>query len=157
MNWQWNHNPDNSKWSLTEHPGYLRLTTGKVVSQIFEARNTLTQRTEGPNCTGIVSLDVSGMLNGDYAGFSAFSYYYGYIGVKKINGRNYIIAVDKDKEVESKLLEQNELYLKTDFNFSEDIARFYYSMDGKTWIHFGGDLINEIYDRSFHRISICSL
>jgi beta-xylosidase len=28
--WQWNHNPDNTLWSLTERPGFLRLTTGRV-------------------------------------------------------------------------------------------------------------------------------
>ena len=27
LQWQWNHNPDNNDWSLTERPGYLRLTT----------------------------------------------------------------------------------------------------------------------------------
>ena len=48
LNWQWNHNPDNKRWSLTERPGYMRLKTGKVVQNIFEARNTLSQRTEGP-------------------------------------------------------------------------------------------------------------
>lgn len=26
--WQWNHNPDNSLWSLSARKGYLRLTTG---------------------------------------------------------------------------------------------------------------------------------
>lgn len=25
LQWQWNHNPDNAKWSLTERPGYMRL------------------------------------------------------------------------------------------------------------------------------------
>ena len=28
--WQWNHNPDNSLWSVTRRKGYLRLTTGRV-------------------------------------------------------------------------------------------------------------------------------
>ena len=42
--WQWNHNPDNRFWSLTDRPGHLRLTTGSVASGIIDARNTLTQR-----------------------------------------------------------------------------------------------------------------
>jgi beta-xylosidase len=28
--WQWNHNPDNSLWSVTARKGYLRLTTGRI-------------------------------------------------------------------------------------------------------------------------------
>ena len=36
--WQWNHNPDNNNWSLTERPGYLRLRTGKISESILDAR-----------------------------------------------------------------------------------------------------------------------
>lgn len=72
LTWQWNHNPDNTLWSLTERPGFLRLKTGKVVNGIFEARNTLTQRTEGPKCSGIISLDLTNMKDGDCTGLAAF-------------------------------------------------------------------------------------
>ena len=64
--WQWNHNPDNRYWSLTARPGFLRLTTGRVDTDFVQARNTLTQRTFGPECSGTVALDVSHMKDGDY-------------------------------------------------------------------------------------------
>ena len=35
------------------------------MTNIVEARNTLTQRTYGPACSGDVALEVSGMKNGD--------------------------------------------------------------------------------------------
>ena len=38
--WQWNHNPDNKLWSLAEHPGFLRLTTGRTDTNFLAARNT---------------------------------------------------------------------------------------------------------------------
>ncbi len=44
MQWGWNHNPDSSKWSLAENPGFLRLETVNVVDSLPKARNTLTQR-----------------------------------------------------------------------------------------------------------------
>ena len=66
--WQWNHNPDNKLWSVTERKGYLRLKTGRVDTSFLLARNTLTQRTIGPVCTGSTSLDVSNMKDGDFAG-----------------------------------------------------------------------------------------
>src|ERR1051325_435999 len=49
--WQWNHNPENSLWSVTKRKGYLRLTTGRIDTSFLLARNTLTQRTIGPQCT----------------------------------------------------------------------------------------------------------
>ena len=77
-----------NNWSLTERNGYLRLTTGNVVTNILEARNTLTQRTYGPACSGDVALEVSGMKNGDVAGLAAFQKHYGYVGVKMEGGTN---------------------------------------------------------------------
>ena len=66
--WQWNHNPDPAFWSLTDRPGFLRLTTGRIDKEVLTARNTLTQRTFGPRCTAETALDVSGMQPGDHAG-----------------------------------------------------------------------------------------
>jgi beta-xylosidase len=43
--WQWNHNPDNALWSVTERKGFLRLKTGRIDTDFLQARNTLTQRT----------------------------------------------------------------------------------------------------------------
>ncbi len=139
--WQWNHNPDNSLWTLTERPGYLRLKTGKVVSTIVEARNSLTQRTEGPACAGSISMDISNMQDGDCAGLSAFCYHYGYIGVQKENGRAYLVMVDRGNEVERKPLEKKMVNLKVDFDFDPDVAFFYYSLDGgKNWNQLGQEM-----------------
>ena len=73
IRWQWNHNPVDDVWSLTERPGWLRLATQRVVDNIFLAPNTLTQRMAGPQCSAEIKLDVSGMKDGDVAGFSAFN------------------------------------------------------------------------------------
>src|SRR5699024_1836440 len=58
--WQWNHNPDDRFWSLTDRDGWLRLTNGSQVTGEYEydrmpdnddltyfeeTRNTLSQRT----------------------------------------------------------------------------------------------------------------
>jgi beta-xylosidase len=45
--WQWNHVPDDTKWSLIERPGFLRLHS-LPASDLWWARNTLTQRAIGP-------------------------------------------------------------------------------------------------------------
>lgn len=94
--WQWNHMPDNSLWSVTERQGWLRLTTGSVVSDIMTARNTLTQRTVGPRCTSEVKLDVSGMKPGDNAGLCAFQSNYCRIGVEvAADGTKSLVGINR--------------------------------------------------------------
>lgn len=137
LNWQWNHNPDNSLWSLTERPGYMRLKTGKVVETIFEARNTLSQRTEGPACQGVVSMDVSQMKDGDVAGLGAFCAEPGLISVLMEGGKKYLVMTDRGEEKERKELVQNNVFLKMECDFTTDNARFYYSLDRKDWVKLG--------------------
>lgn len=141
LNWQWNHNPDNTLWSLTERPGYLRLKTGKIVNTIFDARNTLSQRTEGPACSGIISMDIANMKDGDIAGLGAFCAEPGLLSVKKEGSSQYLIMTDRENEKERIKLNTEIIYLRMDcdFNPDKDIATFYYSLDNKKWIKIGSD------------------
>jgi arabinoxylan arabinofuranohydrolase len=141
INWQWNHNPDNSLWTLTERPGYMRLKTGKVVQSIFEARNMLSQRTEGPACSGVISLDVSGMKDGDIAGLSAYCADPGAISVNMQGDKKYLVMTDRGEEKERVELTGNVVYLRLDcdFNGGADQAGFFYSLDNKEWMRLGTD------------------
>lgn len=144
--WQWNHNPDNKYWSLTERPGYLRLTTGKPSTSILDARNTLTQRTFGPECLGHVAVGIANMRDGDYAGLAALQKNYGFVGVKMDGDSKYVVMVNgssgSEVEVESILITQDIVYLKIEFDFKNqtDKANFYYSLDGVEWIAIGNTL-----------------
>lgn len=146
--WQWNHNPNNNNWSLTDRAGWLRLTTGSKATSILNARNTLTQRTFGPTCSGKIKMDISGMKNGDYAGLAAFSYNYGYIAVKKESAGAKLVMVDAHNNQTEKAdkptvkasvdCTSDIVYLKEDFNFAGgDKVTFYYSFDGNTWTQLG--------------------
>jgi arabinoxylan arabinofuranohydrolase len=154
--WQWNHIPDMNGWSLTERNGWLRLRTTAVVNHIREARNTLTQRSFGPVCTGEVLLDATGMKDGDYAGLSAFQNRYGFVGVKKENGLLYLVmhrAMEKGdavgKEIESLKIQGSgsKVFLRVvmDFTNLTDKATFAYSYDGKQWTSIG-DTLQMYYD-----------
>lgn len=140
LNWQWNHNPDHTKWSLTERKGFLRLTTGQVVEHLEQARNTLTQRGIGPQSSGWISLDTSHMLDGDYAGLAAFQKEYGFIAVTKQDDQRYIVMADSEGEKERIQIEHQIVQLKLDFDFTVDKARFYYSFNGTNWTQLGGEL-----------------
>lgn len=144
--WQWNHNPDNSLWSVTERKGYLRLKTGRIDTSFLLARNSLTQRTIGPVCSGSTALDVSNMKDGDFAGLALLQKNFGQLGVR-INGTEkelVMINASSGKPVEvAKLpLTQSVVYLKAacDFNNRKDTAHFYYSLDNKTWNAIGTQL-----------------
>jgi len=126
--WQWNHNPDNKLWSVTQRNGYLRLTTGRIDTIFTQARNTLTQRTFGPECSGSTVIDVSNMKDGDFAGLALLQRKYGLVGVKFNNGAKSIVMVNaqtnKPVEAESIPLTQKTVYLKAegDFNDKKDIG-----------------------------------
>ncbi|MGO5012435.1 glycoside hydrolase family 43 protein [Niallia sp. Sow4_A1] len=144
--WQWNHNPDNTKWSLTARPGYLRLIAGSTCSNLEEAKNTLTQRTFGPKCTGSIAMDVRGMKDGDIAGFAAFQKDYGYVGVYATAESKSIAMVSSSSGapeiIASVPLEQDKIYFRIDCDFKEkaDKAYFYYSLNEKDWNRIGDEL-----------------
>jgi beta-xylosidase len=144
--WQWNHNPDNSLWSLKERPGYMRLKTGRIDSLFLQARNTLTQRTFGPVCSGSTLLDATNLKEGDYAGLCALQLKFGQVGVKVKDGTKYIFMVSNETKIPTEIqtipLTQNTVYLKIECDFTNkiDIAQFFYSLDGKSWNRIGNDL-----------------
>ena len=144
--WQWNHNPDNSLWSVSDRKGFLRLKTGRTDTSFVMARNTLTQRTIGPESTGTTLLDASNLKDGDFAGLSLLQKNYGLVGVKVENGSRSIVMVSassgKPVEVQRVPLSQKTVYLKAecDFKARKDLAHFFYSLDGKTWTAIGESL-----------------
>lgn len=141
--WQWNHNPDSSLWSVSERKGYLRSKTARIDSSFVQAKNTLTQRTFGPQCSGSTMLELSNMKEGDMAGLSLLQKDFGLIAVKVENGTKKIVMIDAEKgnpkEIESVSLHQNKIYFKAECDFKDkaDTGRFYYSLNGKEWISIG--------------------
>ncbi|UCG55987.1 MAG: glycoside hydrolase 43 family protein [Phycisphaerales bacterium] len=144
--WQWNHNPDNKYWSLTAHPGYLRLTTGRVDTDLLKARNTLTQRTFGPESSATTVIDVTNMKDGDLAGLTVLQKNYGLVGVQMVGNAKSIVMVSAKPgspvEVQSVPLTQRIAFLKVDCDFKNrvDKAYFYYGLDGKNWTAIGKPL-----------------
>jgi beta-xylosidase len=141
--WQWNHNPDHKLWSVTQRPGFLRLTTGRVDADLLSARNTLTQRTFGPRSSATTSIDVSGMKDGDYAGLAAFQKNFGFVGVKMSGGARSLVMVSADsdhpEEIASVPLTGKTVHLKVECEFqpAPEVARFSYSLDGRSWTPIG--------------------
>ncbi|MBS1564400.1 MAG: glycoside hydrolase 43 family protein, partial [Bacteroidetes bacterium] len=129
--WQWNHNPDNKLWSVTERKGFLRLRTGRIDTSFLLARNSLTQRTIGPVCAGSVLLDISNMKDGDFAGLGLLQKNYGQVGVRVSGDSASIVMINastgRPVEAQSILLAQKTVYFKAecDFTNKKDTAVFF--------------------------------
>ncbi|MES2328793.1 MAG: glycoside hydrolase 43 family protein [Bacteroidota bacterium] len=144
--WQWNHNPDNNLWSVTERKGFLRLKTGRLDTSFLLSRNSLTQRTIGPVCSGIISIDVSGLKDGDFAGLGLLQKQFGLLGVKMDGNNKAIVMINASTsrpiEAASIPLNQNTIFFKAECNFKDrkDVADFFYSLDGNNWLPIGTQL-----------------
>jgi len=142
--WEWNHNPDNSNWSLVKRPGYLRLNTANVTDSLPKAKNTLTQRILGfpanQNLSyGTIKMHINKMVEGDVAGLTVFQDPYAFVGIKVINGLKKIIMLNsgtKTQEVEV-AIPDSVVYLRSIVNYSTSQAVFYYSTDNKTYTQAG--------------------
>lgn len=147
--WQWNHNPIDSAWSLSERPGFMRLKTGRVVDNLFVAPNTLTQRMVGPRCSFVAKLDVSNMKDGDRAGISAYNGDSGVLAIEKDGDKCKIVAsfqesvFDRSKSIADIIIsnedrrdfDAKEVWLRVDAEFenAKDEGQLYYSLDGENW------------------------
>lgn len=98
--WQWNHEPDNTLWSVTSRPGHLIIKTDRLSANVTNAKNTLTQRMYGPVCTAEVQVDGSGLNNGDYAGICALQEFYAFLALTKKEDK-YEIVLQKRKPEEN--------------------------------------------------------
>jgi beta-xylosidase len=145
MQWGWNHNPDSTKWSLTQRPGYLRLTTAKVASGLREARNTLTQRifanrNQDIPTIAFTKLEFSRMKNGDIAGLAVLQDPYAYIAVQKQNGVVMVIMVNNGGTVAMTPVTGDNIYLRAIASNSAKKASFEYSRDNKNFVPLGNEL-----------------
>lgn len=139
LQWQWNHNPDNAKWSLKDRKGYMRLKAS-LADSLLNARNTLSQRVQGPSSTGTVVMDVKGLKNGNIAGFGILELPYAFIAIQQTGDTRKIIMRNGETTVESIDFTGDKLWMRaraTDVNFR---ATFYYSLDGKKFIPIGNEL-----------------
>ena len=146
LEWQFNHNPDNKNWSLTANPGFYRITTSRTDSRVVSAKNTLTQRTFGPKCSGRTLVDGTGMKDGDMAGLVALQDDKGFVALAKDGGSYKVVMYtgnkDGERQAASQALSGSKVYLRIDFDLPIDrgTAYFYYSTDGSTWTKIGSDV-----------------
>ncbi|MDR3459753.1 MAG: family 43 glycosylhydrolase [Verrucomicrobiae bacterium] len=143
--WQWNHVPDDTKWSLTEQPGVLRLHSLPAAS-LWTARNSICQRPPGPESIMTVELDTTGLVAGDTAGLGLISTPYAGLSVVKIadgtalqmfqgsgDGRRGAAAAPATAPIIALSNPPGHLWLRMHCNFDTDRVVFSWSTDGKVF------------------------
>ncbi|MCW3848884.1 glycoside hydrolase 43 family protein [Sphingomonas sp. LB-2] len=138
LQWSWNHNPDDGRWSLSVRPGWLRLTAGKA-DWLSTARNTLTQILQGPHAIYTTRIDVSRMGEGQRAGLSLFGVRPSWIGVVRGNGRNIVTLANQGFEFPGPELKGATIELRAEVGI-EQTVRYSYSLDGKTFVPMGAGI-----------------
>jgi xylan 1,4-beta-xylosidase len=147
--WQWNHAPDDSKWSLTEKPGVLRLHA-LPATNFWTARNSLCQRPPGPESIMTVELDTTGLTPGDTAGLALLSTPYAGIAVVKTaegtelqrfqgvgGGRRGGAVTPTNPPALGPANPPSHLWLRVACNFDTDEAVFSWSADGNAFTPLG--------------------
>ena len=139
--WQWNHNPDDSKWSLEN--GRLRLQT-MPAEQLMWARNTLTQRVIGPTSIATVELYTKGMKDGDVAGLGNINVPCSWIGIVK-EGKQTVLrcfeqATNDTVEVKNWEMKSEKLWLRMVGDYDHDSAHYEYSLDGSHFQMLGREM-----------------
>lgn len=150
--WQWNHVPDDSKWSLQERPGYLRLHS-LPAADLWSARNTLTQRSIGPVSIPIAELDASGLQNGDVAGLALMNFPYAWIGIKRDSNRFAIEQFNQYTGQTAKAaIEEPRVWLRAECDFLVEKARFSFSTDGTNYQSLGDEFTMIFQLKSFQGV-----
>ena len=144
--WQWNHNPDDSKWSLKN--GRLRIQA-QPAEQLMWARNTLTQRVIGPKSIATVELYTKGMKDGDICGLGNINVPCSWIGIMKDNHTGTLLlrsfsqyAADPTlaAAVVPVGLTDGKIWLRCIGDYDNDKMQYAYSTDGETFLTLGQEI-----------------
>ena len=138
--WQWNHNPDDSKWSLKS--GRLRLQT-MPAEQLMWARNTLTQRVIGPTSVATVELYTKGMKDGDVAGLGNINVPCSWIGIVKEGKQTILRCFEQatNDTIDTPFTSlTSKIYLRMVGDYDHDRAHYEYSLDGKVFKQLGREM-----------------
>ena len=164
--WQWNHVPDDSKWSITEKPGVLRLHS-LPATNFYSARNSLCQRPPGPESIMTVALDTSGLAAGDTAGLALLSSPYAWIGVVKTaegttlqmldttdsrGGRRGAPPAPANPPSLGPANPPSHLWVRVACNFDTDEAIFSWSGDGRQFTPLGKPFTMTFQLRTFQGV-----
>jgi beta-xylosidase len=138
LQWQFNHNPVNEAWSLTERKG--KLTFHALKADNFKvARNTLTQKTMGYTGTATVKMawNAKELSDGQHCGLACMGNHNWTLGILQEEGKRYIY-LEKDNQIIQKTpAKGNAIYLRMTADATQNEYQLLYSYDIKNFTALG--------------------
>lgn len=137
--WEWNYQPRKDMWSLTAHPGFLRLHAFPPLHpDRFESiGNVITQRSFRTRQNQVtVKLSLAGMANDQEAGLAHFAETYCTLGIIQRDGVRKLTYNNHGKRQTGPPITQDVIFLRSTWDF-DGISQFSYSMDGHRFHSFG--------------------
>lgn len=130
LQWQFNHNPADEAWSLSERKGWLTLHALKA-AQLKDARNMLTQKVMG--CSGEVTtrLDLSKTVDGQRSGLFCLGNLFNGIGVLRDGGHNFLYLENNGDILRIVEINTKTIYLRIKLDDIGNQHLRLYSLDGK--------------------------
>ncbi len=129
--WEWNHNPDDSHWSLSERPGFLRLKAAHA-PDLVSARDTLTQMLQGRTAQVTARMAVEAMEDGQRAGLAMFGWLPSWIGVVQSHGARRLTFAAAGVETMGEALPPTTQFVLLRMQVADETAQYSYSLDGGT-------------------------
>lgn len=129
LQWQWNHNPDNARWSLTERSGFMRLKPSSS-EHLVGARNTLTQMLTGPESRITTRLEVGQMIDGQRAGLVLFGVRPVWIGAVRENGVTRVAYASAGVEALGPVISNGVIELRAEITEDQMVRMTYRTGDG---------------------------
>src|SRR5262249_49372164 len=134
--WEWNHNPLDSHWSLTDRPGFLRLKA-LPAANLVSARNTLTQTLQGRAVRITTRLSIGAMADGQRAGLAMLGRRPSWIGVVQDRGERRMTFAEGGMETPGqRVLTPDSVLLR--MQVDNEQVQYSYSLDaGKSFTPLG--------------------
>ena len=141
LQWQWNHNPADSAWSLSERRGWLSLHALPATT-LKESRNMLTQKTVGYASQATTRMDCSTLREGDHAGLLCTGKQFMGVGVCRQQGRNQFYLEHDGQRIPLFVCKGKTVFLRVTITCSgpqpdQTVHQFSVSTDGRTFTPVG--------------------
>ena len=132
LQWQWNHNPVDDAWSLTERPGWLSLHA-MMGHSLPAARNTLTQKTMGYESVATTKVDCTKMRDDDHAGLLCMANHFMGVGICRQQGRLALFIERDGQRTVVRNLRATTAQLRVTIDSRANTHQFAVSTDGRTF------------------------
>ncbi len=152
IQWQWNHNPDSSRVSVTSG-GWLALKPMSA-PKLRMARNQLTQKIMGYRSCATTLIDFSQLPEGARCGLESIGKRFIGTGVMMDSGVPVLYQEIDGQPVKIAPLKGSRLYVRLDICTGPNENRFSYSLDGKNYIQAGDSFSIEAADWKGSRVGL---